>query len=205
MVNGIVEGGTPIAVYVQLDDTPITLAEGKDSWGVLFKEVELGRHNVGAVAISDTGMTHWSYVDFHVGEDVLDLMPNVGILKPVNNTIVERNVQVEGWATDDKEITYVEIKINDGDWIRADGSTNWKYRINDYQLDEGWNVISARAYDGSHYSDNKASRFFFIPGDYYVGGQSGIYFVFMIIFLTSTIILLISFIKNKRNTRITRQ
>ena len=85
-----------------------------------------------------------------------NLKPLLSIEYPLHNQIVHQLVMISGTATDkdtDKEIQYIEIKINDQPWEKADGTQTWSYDWHAYDLADGYYTIHARAWDGTIFSE----------------------------------------------------
>jgi hypothetical protein len=87
----------------------------------------LGRTAIGTVSVSD------------------DMRPQVMIVSPswdqhLNNPACT----VTGTATDDVEVTSVQVQLNDGPWLPASGLTNWTSQVT---LVQGVNLIRAYAVD----------------------------------------------------------
>lgn len=49
-------------------------------------------------------------------------------------------------------IQRVEVRVDNGPWEDADGTNDWSYFLNTYDLENGLHVIRARSYDGTVYS-----------------------------------------------------
>ncbi|MFO7677963.1 MAG: Ig-like domain-containing protein [Thermoplasmatota archaeon] len=85
-------------------------------------------------------------------------IPVVMINHPKNNAIVSGFVMISGISSDpdgDQDIKYVEVRINDGAWKKADGAIQWSYHWNTYEHEDGKYNISVQAWDGQDYSDVK--------------------------------------------------
>ena len=82
--------------------------------------------------------------------------PYVEIKYPVSNNALTSIVKITGISSDDdndNSIEYVEIKINQSDWQKVDGTTEWSYDWNTYTQHNGLITIYARAWDGQVYSE----------------------------------------------------
>ena len=74
-----------------------------------------------------------------------DMRPQVIIVSPAwGEQINSREYTVTGTATDDFEVTGVQIQLNDGPWLPASGLTNWTSQVT---FIEGVNTIRAYAVD----------------------------------------------------------
>jgi len=80
--------------------------------------------------------------------------PVITITYPSDGATVNGTVIIQGTASDeDKTIQKVEVRIDDGDWITATGTTSWSYEWDTTQVENGQHTIYARAYDGEDYSN----------------------------------------------------
>ncbi len=71
--------------------------------------------------------------------------------------------EVYGNATIKKgSIKYVEARIDNGSWIKANGTSNWSIIINSSEYKKGTHIISARANDGSNFSAEKNITIIFL-------------------------------------------
>ncbi|MCK5113081.1 MAG: hypothetical protein KAQ84_06005, partial [Thermoplasmatales archaeon] len=82
--------------------------------------------------------------------------PIITISYPIDNKKVSSLVMISGTSTDpdgDDDLIRVEVKINEGEWETADGTTKWSYDWNTYKYKDGVYTINARSWDGEEYSD----------------------------------------------------
>src|SRR3989454_688319 len=85
--------------------------------------------------------------------------PKVSILHPMNGERVEGLVLIHGRASDDVGVKLVEVRFNDGDWHHATDTspggswTTWAYEWDTTKRDDGCLHVSARAWDGSLFSE----------------------------------------------------
>ena len=76
--------------------------------------------------------------------------PIISITNPNNGAVISNKIKIEGIASDDDGIVQsVEIKIDNGSWIMAKGTTSWIYEWNSKIVDDGFHNIFARCYDGT--------------------------------------------------------
>jgi hypothetical protein len=91
--------------------------------------------------------------NFNLG--ILNAKPAVTITYPSDGATVSTLVMISGTASDpdsNNNISSVEVRINDGEWITADGTTLWGYEWSTYSLQNGKYNISVRSYDGKDFS-----------------------------------------------------
>lgn len=81
--------------------------------------------------------------------------PTVSISGPSEGEMVSGLILIEGTASvDEGKIKDVEISISNGPWIKVAGTKSWRSYLDTVPLPNGPYVLSARSYDGNHYSDN---------------------------------------------------
>jgi len=79
--------------------------------------------------------------------------PRIDIALPTNNSTVSGHIDVQGTATDnDTGVIKTEVRIDDGVWITAEGTTAWTYTWDTASVGNGIHIISARSYDNIEYS-----------------------------------------------------
>jgi len=81
--------------------------------------------------------------------------PEVERLVPAYKSSVSGNTVIEGRASDvdgNETIVRVEVRIDNGTWTNATGTTSWSYEWDTSNVKNGNHVIYARAFDGSNYS-----------------------------------------------------
>ncbi|ENO12220.1 parallel beta-helix repeat (two copies) [Thermoplasmatales archaeon SCGC AB-539-C06] len=82
--------------------------------------------------------------------------PIVDIISPEENAMVSGTISINGIASDpngNNTLESVEVKIDDGSWNTADGTTSWNYSWDTTLFDDGFHTIYARSFDGEVYSD----------------------------------------------------
>ncbi|ENO12325.1 hypothetical protein MBGDC06_00021 [Thermoplasmatales archaeon SCGC AB-539-C06] len=79
---------------------------------------------------------------------------SVIIITPSIDADVSGVFKIVGTAENaDGTIQSVQIKIDNGDWNNADGTTSWTFDWNTTSLSDGSHIINVRCYDGSSYSE----------------------------------------------------
>jgi len=79
--------------------------------------------------------------------------PSCSITSPSNGATVSGTVTIQGTASDsDGTVQKVEVKIDDGTWQQATGTTSWSYSWDTTGVSDGSHTIYARSYDGTDYS-----------------------------------------------------
>ena len=81
-----------------------------------------------------------------------DNPPTCSIVDPVNGQTLSNTYRVKVRATDDKNVTTVELSINTGSWINITGNfdgTNYFYDWDTTKVSDGSHILNARATDNA--------------------------------------------------------
>lgn len=82
--------------------------------------------------------------------EILTLPPTVDITSPYNGQIVNGTTMITGTASDtDGYVFLVEVKIDDGNWVVANGANNWEYSWDTHTVEDGNHTIYARSLDNN--------------------------------------------------------
>lgn len=82
-----------------------------------------------------------------------NLRPAVALLLPEAGSVLSGDVIVAGRSRDPEGANpRVEIRVDNGTWEAANGTTSWSHALGTSGLSEGPHVISTRSYDGVDYS-----------------------------------------------------
>ena len=95
--------------------------------------------------------------------------PIVSITTPTNGATVTGNLSISGAASDNITVQKIELRLDGGAWLAANGSNAWSYGLNSSNFLNGLHTISARATDSSgniSATNNVNVRFFNVPGAY---------------------------------------
>jgi parallel beta-helix repeat protein len=96
-------------------------------------------------------VVHIPWLNEPSGENI---PPTIDISSPLEGETVGNNIEIIGWTSDLdglEDLRVVEIKINEGKWHVVNGTNPWRYHYN--TLNNGFHIISARAYDYINYSE----------------------------------------------------
>ena len=142
-------------VEVRIDDGSPDDAIGTTSWSYSWNTttVENGNHSIYARGYDGEGYFSIASVTVKVWNDH---PPIVNITFPVNNSKINGTITITGIATDpdgNETLREVKVKIDEGEWQLADGTTNWTYEWDSTTADNGKHIISVRAWDGKKYSN----------------------------------------------------
>ncbi len=102
-----------------------------------------GTHTVGIQAYDTIGSSSYSSFDFTIDTTP----PQCSITLPTSGGIVSGQVTVTGDASDLTSVESVWVKIDNGSWDLATGTTSWEYGWDTTAVADGDHSISAAAYD----------------------------------------------------------
>jgi hypothetical protein len=151
--------GTVEKVQVRFDSGKWRTASGTNRWSYSWdtESVEDGEHTIYARAEDNLGNVSLTDSILIIVNNTENTKPFVNIVYPTGGK-VSGLVIILGTASDvdgDETITSVSVNIH-GEWIQSEGTSSWSYIWDTTEEDEGEIEISARAFDGSLYSDIKS-------------------------------------------------
>ncbi len=92
----------------------------------------------------------------NVQNTVENVKPTVSITSPADNTNLSGSFTIQGTAADtDDTISKVEIRIGNGNWETATGTSPWTFEWDTTESKNGLVTITARSFDGEIYSDEQ--------------------------------------------------
>ncbi len=123
-------------------------AEGLEAWQYEFNlsGYEPGTYNIIIEGLDKAGNTATAG-PYNLYIDPDSDKPIVHIINPEPGMGVNGNVNIIGTCTDDDGVAYVELKINDGAYSRAEGTDFWSHFLNTDSLGDGPVSLSARGVD----------------------------------------------------------
>ena len=98
--------------------------------------------------------------------------PVIKIIYPKDEMSVFNLVIINGTASDDMhELVDVEIKIDNDLWRKANGTYNWSFNWNTYEISDGLYEVQVRAWDGESYSNIEKLKLYVNNPDEIIYGQ----------------------------------
>jgi hypothetical protein len=79
--------------------------------------------------------------------------PVATIVEPMEAEALGGKIKIKGTSSDDSDVTKVEVRIDGGAWMEADGTSSWTYEVDTSKMEEGNHTVEVRSYDGEKYSD----------------------------------------------------
>lgn len=118
--------------------------------------------------------------------------PECEILAPGHGDSISGSYTIRGDASDpDGSLNKVEIRIDDGDWILANGRTSWSLEWDTSTLSNGEHTIYARSFDGEDYSSTDSVTVTVDNVEVQEGDLGVFWFSIAIILLIVTIVLVV--------------
>ncbi len=146
--------GSITEVQIRIDSRDWISVSGKEDWDYTLNTtmMENGEHHIQARSSDGSEYSNLTSLNLIVFNNH---PPRVHVDSPKDGEIIEGDTTISG-TCDDRDgrdtIQIIEIRIDGGDWVPAQGTANWSY---DFSADqkEGEHQILVRAYDGHEYSE----------------------------------------------------
>ena len=121
-------------------------------------------------AVSGNAMYAPYQMQFHTSAGVADVTPpTVSLVTPASNSVISANLPISGTSADNVAVQKVEIRLDNGVWVTATGTSPWSLNLNSSNFLNGPHVVSARATDTSgniSITNSVSVRFVNVPGNY---------------------------------------
>jgi len=102
-------------------------------------------------------------VDFYPWIGTVFMEPRVEITQPKDNYF-NGTIIINGTADDpDGTVEFVELAMDDGIWIRLNGTESWSYTLNYNHTSWSKIIISVRSFDGEYFSAQDTMSLYFQP------------------------------------------
>ena len=125
--------------------------------------------------------------------------PTCLILTPERwENIDENSYTITGSAFDTDSVAEVQIKIDNNEWIKVDGTNTWSY---EWKTSPGKHTIYTRSFDGTGYSTVSSVNVDVVSKENEAGGYS--LFILPLI-AAMAVLVIIAVIKRKRNLRLSK-
>lgn len=137
-------------VEVRVDNGTWREANGTDPWNLTWDTTlwESGHHQVTARAWDENDDGNDTSANATVNVTI-NQAPNVTIDRPREGRTVAGEVDVVGVADDrENNIDRVEVRIDDGPWQEAVGTSSWIFNWNTTKVKDGNHTVTVRVNDG---------------------------------------------------------
>ena len=140
------DAGTP-AVKPDRDYKPAT---GLENWTYEYDTSALkpGTYNIVARAIDSAGNVSFS-TPFNLIVDPASDKPVVRIVNPLPMARVGADLNVVGSCVDDDAVAAIDIKLDNDEWVRAQGTDYWSYYLKTATLADGPHTLVVRGIDSN--------------------------------------------------------
>ncbi len=95
----------------------------------------------------------------------LDTPPEIFISTPIKDSILSGIITISGTAEDNQNVLKVEIRVDSGPYVLADGTTNWSLTGNTDFISDGPHLVTVRATDNKSNSSSVSAQYFIDHND----------------------------------------
>lgn len=132
--------GTPEDAWQDVD--------GIENWQ---HEIDITEHDPGTYNVVIRGRDYagneYTEGPYNIRIDPESDKPVARIIYPEAGEVVRGTVDIVGVAVDDDAVEYVEVRINEESWQRAEGTEYWRHQIPSRRIEDGPHTIEVRAVD----------------------------------------------------------
>jgi hypothetical protein len=122
-------------------------------------DVHVGWFWVNVTVLDPDGVDDWLYYVINVND--VNAPPEVSIVSPPDEQKVGTILRVSGRSSDDLDvIEWVQVRIDDEEWVEVSGTKTWSYEVSVKNLEPGMHFFYAKSYDGL--SESKVVELAFI-------------------------------------------
>jgi hypothetical protein len=138
-------------VEVRVDDGSYRLASGTTSWSISIDTTPYsdGAHNLKARVTDNSGAQAWADLAIVFANSVSSslLSPYVAFSSPSPGSTVGGTITVKGTASASAGVARVEVRVDDGSYRLASGTTSWSLSIDTTAYSNGSHNLKARVTD----------------------------------------------------------
>ena len=150
--------GDIIKVEIRFNNEAWQVADGTTEWEYLWDTIliEDGLYTISARCLDEETVSYISTITVNVSNnppDFDDSKPTVQFLFPTDGDSVQGIITIKGRSLDDYAVEFVELSIQNGNWIQVNGTAVWSYQFDTTTYTDGTYQIAARCYDGTQFSD----------------------------------------------------
>ncbi len=133
-------------------------AEGTENWESQYDISKLapGKYNL-LIEGKDKAGNVSTAGPYNVYVDPQSDLPVTGISNPTPDIRVGGDLNIVGTCVDDDGVASVEIKLDSGDWTKAEGKDYWSYVLDVSSIPDGKHTVSARGIDVNGVNGNPVS------------------------------------------------
>jgi len=146
-------GGAVAAVWVKLDLGEWYAASGTASWSYALNTTSLanGDHMLYVKATDGEMFSAVQSLYFTVSNPGPSGMPAANLTSHAGNTTASGSITLSGTASTTEpgsQVLWVKLRVDDGPWELANGTTSWRYDLDTTQYSDGYHVVAVKSFDG---------------------------------------------------------
>ena len=151
-----------LAAFGRLNDGTWSVLQDPSQWTLPIdvSKINLGLNRL-TIRATDGEKEATCVVSFQYSPGTIpNRPPSVSIVLPADGSTVGDFVMVAGRASDDVEVKEVLVRVGDGGWCMASGTTSWSVGFLENETAGSWITIEAKSSDGSLESNVASVRVF---------------------------------------------
>jgi len=149
-VTGTASDNSGVAtVEVRVDDGAYRLASGTDNWSLTLDTTAYpdGAHNLKLRVTDGSGNQSWTDDPIVIDNTAVSTAPVVAFTSPPPGASVSGTITVTGSASAGAGVSQVEVRVDDGNYRPASGTTSWSISIDTTGYPDGAHNLKARITD----------------------------------------------------------
>ena len=143
-------------IHLSIDSGEWFPADEDTDWSYPLDTTTLsyGEHYIEAKAWDGYEWSDTAYVAFTV-----DNPPTIPDVSLQDGETISGIVTLEGEALDDDKVEVVQVQIDGGEWVDAEGTDEWTFELDTTEMENGEHTLRIRSYDGTSYSEETVITF----------------------------------------------
>jgi hypothetical protein len=150
VVKGTAAAGAGVSrVEVRVDDGPYRLATGTTSWSISIDTTAYadGAHDLKARMTDGSGAQVWADLPIVVANAAAATSLSVAFASPAPGSTDSGTIAVKGTAAAPAGVGKVEVRVDDGPYQLASGTTSWSLSLDTTAIANGSHTLKARVTD----------------------------------------------------------
>lgn len=122
--------------------------KGLENWSYEFdiNAFKPGRYNILLKAVDSAGNVTFG-APLNVMIDPNSDLPVIRVVNPLQSMRIGGDLNIVGTCVDDDAVDRVELRVDEGEWLVANGRDFWSYYLRTGELADGYHKLTVRGFD----------------------------------------------------------